>query len=102
MPCATEAGKKILAVSCQCALGKEGFSLPGSLILSTLERCMRGTLEGQRGEEACSETTNLRRGKGGPLRTEHFSSPFHRCLSQAGNGEGKGEELHLVVSWISI
>ena len=52
-------GQKILGVSCQCALGKEGFSLLRSLILSTLERCTRGALEGQRGEEACSEKTDL-------------------------------------------
>lgn len=56
-------GQKILGVSCWCALEKEGFSLPGSSFLSTLERCTCGTLEGQHGEEGCSETTNLRWGR---------------------------------------
>lgn len=50
---------KVLGVSSQCALGKEGFSLMGSLILSTLERYMHGILEGQYSEEACSETADL-------------------------------------------
>lgn len=57
--------KKILGVSRQRVLGKEGFSLPGSLILSTLERCARGMFEGQCGEEACSERTGLLRGREG-------------------------------------
>lgn len=58
-------GQKALGVFCQCAPGKERLSLPGSLILSTLERCMCGTLEMQRGKEACSETTDLLQGREG-------------------------------------
>lgn len=66
MPCYTyRGGQKVLGVSCQCALGKEGFSLPGSLIRSALARCMSGTLERQRGEEACSETADLLQGREG-------------------------------------
>lgn len=69
-------GQKPLGLSCQCALGKEGISLPGSLILSMLERCTCGTLEGQHGEEACSETTDLLRGREGLCAQSASLAPF--------------------------